>query len=266
MFSLSLALRSLTYVRMCMHSRWYRIGIVDSYELREAVLISERPCWPPKCVKNWAAEGGISAVRKSNLYQLTRHGTPDFVQSVGMFRASDIQNCLARYGLNQAFKVLLSVCHLSLLCTSNRLWRLGHFRTLSPPIGARDDTRDFAFANKYDLPIKQIIELPEGEELPYTEDGPHINSELLDGLNIKDAIEKINDWLEENNKGRREVNFRLRDWIFSRQRYWGEPIPIIHWEDGTVTAVPEEDLPVALPVTDNIHPSGTGESITFLTR
>ena len=122
------------------------------------------------------------------------------------------------------------------------------------------DTRDFAFANKYELPIKQIIELPEGEELPYTEDGLHINSELLDGLNNKDAIEKINDWLEENEKGRREVNFRLRDWIFSRQRYWGEPIPIIHWEDGTTTAVPEEDLPVTLPVTENIQPSGTGES------
>ena len=122
------------------------------------------------------------------------------------------------------------------------------------------DTRDFAFANKYELPIKQIIELPEGEELPYTEDGLHINSELLDGLNNKDAIEKINDWLEENEKGRREVNFRLRDWIFSRQRYWGEPIPIIHWEDGTTTAVPEEDLPVTFPVTENIQPSGTGES------
>ena len=122
------------------------------------------------------------------------------------------------------------------------------------------DTRDFAFANKYELPIKQIIELPEGEELPYTEDGVHINSELLDGLKNEEAIEKINDWLEANDKGRREVNFRLRDWIFSRQRYWGEPIPIIHWEDGTTTAVPEEDLPVALPVTENIHPSGTGES------
>ena len=122
------------------------------------------------------------------------------------------------------------------------------------------DTRDFAFANKYELPIKQIIELPEGEELPYTEDGVHINSEWLDGLKNEEAIEKINDWLEANDKGRREVNFRLRDWIFSRQRYWGEPIPIIHWEDGTTTAVPEEDLPVALPVTENIHPSGTGES------
>ena len=122
------------------------------------------------------------------------------------------------------------------------------------------DERDFAFATKYELPIKAIIELPEGEELPYDGDGTHIESDFLNGLNNKEAIEKMNDWLEENDKGRREINYRLRDWVFSRQRYWGEPIPMIHWEDGTTTAVPEEDLPVELPKTDNIHPSGTGES------
>ncbi|MEY8292635.1 leucine--tRNA ligase [Carnobacteriaceae bacterium 52-44] len=122
------------------------------------------------------------------------------------------------------------------------------------------DERDYAFAKKYDLPIKAIIELPEGEELPYDGDGKHIESDFLNGLYNEAAIEKMNDWLEENEKGHREVNYRLRDWVFSRQRYWGEPIPIIHWEDGTTTAVPEEDLPVELPKTDNIHPSGTGES------
>lgn len=122
------------------------------------------------------------------------------------------------------------------------------------------DERDFAFAEKYDLPIKAIIELPEGEELPYGGDGAHIESDFLDGLYNEEAIEKMIDWLEENDKGRREINYRLRDWVFSRQRYWGEPIPMIHWEDGTTTVVPEEDLPVELPKTDNIHPSGTGES------
>lgn len=122
------------------------------------------------------------------------------------------------------------------------------------------DDRDYAFAKKYDLPIKAIIELPEGEELPYDGDGKHIESDFLNGLYNEAAIEKMNDWLEENEKGHREVNYRLRDWVFSRQRYWGEPIPIIHWEDGTTTAVPKEDLPVELPKTDNIHPSGTGES------
>ncbi len=122
------------------------------------------------------------------------------------------------------------------------------------------DERDFEFATKYDLPIISIIELPEGEELPYLEDGIHVNSGFINGMKTKEAITKMIEWLEENEKGQGEVNFRLRDWIFSRQRYWGEPIPIIHWEDGTTTAVAEEDLPVVLPKTDNIHPSGTGES------
>jgi leucyl-tRNA synthetase len=122
------------------------------------------------------------------------------------------------------------------------------------------DERDFAFAQKYDLPIRSIIALPEGEELPYAGDGEHINSDFLDGLHNDEAIEKMIAWLEENDKGYRETNYRLRDWVFSRQRYWGEPIPVIHWEDGTTTTVPEEDLPVELPKADNIHPSGTGES------
>lgn len=124
---------------------------------------------------------------------------------------------------------------------------------------AAHDERDFAFATKYDLPIVPVIEGPE-KEVPYYGDGPHINSEFLDGLNIEDAIQKMNTWLEENDFGERQINYRLRDWVFSRQRYWGEPIPVIHWEDGTTTAVPENQLPVTLPVTDKIQPSGTGES------
>lgn len=122
------------------------------------------------------------------------------------------------------------------------------------------DERDYAFAQKYNLPIRPIIVLPEGEELPYDGDGEHIDSDFLNGLYNEEAIEAMITWLEDNNKGRREINYRLRDWVFSRQRYWGEPIPVIHWEDGTTTTVPEEELPVILPETDNIHPSGTGES------
>ncbi|OZV77746.1 class I tRNA ligase family protein, partial [Streptococcus agalactiae] len=95
---------------------------------------------------------------------------------------------------------------------------------------------------------------------PYTEDGVHINSEFLNGLDKAQAMAKMIAWLEENGVGQEKITYRLRDWLFSRQRYWGEPIPIIHWEDGTSTAVPEGDLPLVLPVTKDIRPSGTGES------
>ncbi|HFI0076060.1 TPA: leucine--tRNA ligase [Streptococcus suis] len=98
------------------------------------------------------------------------------------------------------------------------------------------------------------------QEAPYTEDGAHINSDFLDGLNKEEAIAKMVAWLEENDVGQEKISYRLRDWLFSRQRYWGEPIPIIHWEDGTSTAVPENELPLVLPKTSDIKPSGTGES------
>ncbi|MGO4937069.1 leucine--tRNA ligase [Fundicoccus sp. Sow4_H7] len=124
---------------------------------------------------------------------------------------------------------------------------------------AGHDSRDFEFATKFNLPIIEIIDAGE-QGLPYLEDGIHVNSEFLNGLNSEEAITKMIDWLEENNHGERQINYRLRDWVFSRQRYWGEPIPVIHWEDGTTTAVPEEELPLLLPVTDKIQPSGTGES------
>lgn len=122
------------------------------------------------------------------------------------------------------------------------------------------DERDFEFATKYDLPITSIIELPEDEKLPYTGDGKHIHSDFIDGLNIEEANKKMVEWLEAHDKGEHEINYRLRDWLFSRQRYWGEPIPIIHWEDGSMTTVPEEELPLELPQSSHIHPSGTGES------
>lgn len=122
------------------------------------------------------------------------------------------------------------------------------------------DERDYEFAKTFDLEILPVIEGGNIEEAAYTEDGPHINSEFLNGMNKEEAIAKMNEWLEENSCGKKEVSYRLRDWLFSRQRYWGEPIPIIHWEDGTVTALPEEELPLRLPKTTNIKPSGTGES------
>ncbi|HAR1455021.1 TPA: leucine--tRNA ligase [Enterococcus faecium] len=122
------------------------------------------------------------------------------------------------------------------------------------------DERDFEFAQTFGLEILPVIEGGDVEKTAYTEDGTHINSEFLDGMNKQEAIDKMNEWLEENGVGKKEVSYRLRDWLFSRQRYWGEPIPIIHWEDGTVTAVPEEELPLRLPKTKNIKPSGTGES------
>ncbi|EGP5103126.1 TPA: leucine--tRNA ligase [Enterococcus faecium] len=122
------------------------------------------------------------------------------------------------------------------------------------------DERDFEFAQTFGLEILPVIEGGDVEKSAYTEDGTHINSEFLDGMNKQEAIDKMNEWLEENGVGKKEVSYRLRDWLFSRQRYWGEPIPIIHWEDGTVTAVPEEELPLRLPKTKNIKPSGTGES------
>ena len=119
--------------------------------------------------------------------------------------------------------------------------------------------RDFEFATKFNLPITPVVEGFNGEEA-YTEDGAHVNSGFLDGLNIKEAKAKMVEWLEEHDCGGKKVNYRLRDWIFSRQRYWGEPIPVIHWDDGTTSLVPEDELPLRLPETDNIEPSGTGES------
>ncbi len=122
------------------------------------------------------------------------------------------------------------------------------------------DERDFEFAQTFGLEILPVIEGGDVQKAAYTEDGTHINSEFLNGMNKQEAIDKMNEWLEENGVGKKEVSYRLRDWLFSRQRYWGEPIPIIHWEDGTVKAVPEEELPLRLPKTKNIKPSGTGES------
>lgn len=122
------------------------------------------------------------------------------------------------------------------------------------------DERDYEFARKFELPIVEVVEGGDVLKEAYTGDGKHINSDFLDGLRKEDAITKMIDWLEENKKGKRQITYRLRDWLFSRQRYWGEPIPVIHWEDGTMTTVPEEELPLTLPEMTEIKPSGTGES------
>ncbi|URM33762.1 leucine--tRNA ligase [Cytobacillus firmus] len=122
------------------------------------------------------------------------------------------------------------------------------------------DERDYEFAKQFDLPIKEVVAGGDVDKEAYTGDGEHVNSGFLDGLNKEDAIEKMIAWLEEKGIGTKKVTYRLRDWLFSRQRYWGEPIPVIHWEDGTMTAVPEDQLPLVLPKTTEIKPSGTGES------
>lgn len=126
-------------------------------------------------------------------------------------------------------------------------------------VPAHDD-RDYEFAKKFGLDIREVVLGGDISQGPYTGEGEHVNSQFLDGLMKEEAIRKSIEWLEVNKKGRKKVTYRLRDWLFSRQRYWGEPIPIIHYEDGTMKAVPEDQLPVILPVTDHIKPSGTGES------
>lgn len=109
------------------------------------------------------------------------------------------------------------------------------------------DERDYEFAKKFNIPIIQVLEGGNIEVEPYVKDGIHINSEFLNGLNKEDAIETMLRWLEEHKCGYRKVNYKLREWIFARQRYWGEPIPIIHMEDGTMQTLKDEELPLVLP-------------------
>ncbi|WP_442603661.1 leucine--tRNA ligase [Paenibacillus sp. KN14-4R] len=122
------------------------------------------------------------------------------------------------------------------------------------------DERDWEFAKTFDLPIIEVVSGGNVQEEAYAGDGPHVNSDILNGLNNVDAMARMIEWLEANGKGQGKVTYRLRDWLFSRQRYWGEPIPIIHLEDGTMKTVPESELPLMLPEMETITPSGTGES------
>lgn len=127
-------------------------------------------------------------------------------------------------------------------------------------VPAHDD-RDWEFAKKFNLPIIEVLKSEVNvQEEAWTKDGIHVNSEFLDGLNKKDAIAKMLEFLEEKKIGRKAINYKLRDWVFSRQRYWGEPIPLVHCPDCGTVPVPEEELPLKLPEVKSYQPTGTGES------
>ncbi len=121
------------------------------------------------------------------------------------------------------------------------------------------DERDFEFAKKFDLPIKQVVEPTAGKEWQgYTDDGVAVNSGFLDGLKTPEAKAKISAWLEEKGLGKKTTNYKLRDWLFSRQRYWGEPFPIV-WEKGQHQGIPETELPLLPPDLVDFKPTGTPE-------
>lgn len=121
------------------------------------------------------------------------------------------------------------------------------------------DARDLEFAQKFELPIRQVVQAPNGvESIGYVGDGTSVNSAFLDGLATGDAKKKITTWLEERNLGKRTVNYKLRDWLFSRQRYWGEPFPIL-WRNGHHEALPESDLPVVPPDLSDFKPTPSGD-------
>ncbi|MCL2182675.1 MAG: leucine--tRNA ligase [Chitinispirillia bacterium] len=130
-------------------------------------------------------------------------------------------------------------------------------------VPAHDD-RDYEFAVKFSLPIKQVVGPVDGGDIAdgvaFTSKGVSVNSGFITGLPTDDAKRRMNAWLEENNCGKAAISYKLRDWIFSRQRYWGEPIPIVHCPVCGTVPVPEDQLPVTLPEVDKYEPSGTGES------
>lgn len=124
------------------------------------------------------------------------------------------------------------------------------------------DTRDWEFARKFNLPIIEVVAGGDVQNEPCTdvETGVMVNSGFLTGMQVQDAIVKMTEWLEEKGLGKKQVNYKLRDWVFSRQRYWGEPIPLIHCEKCGWVPVPEDQLPLTLPDIENYMPTDTGES------
>ncbi|MEB3237988.1 MAG: leucine--tRNA ligase [Candidatus Sericytochromatia bacterium] len=128
------------------------------------------------------------------------------------------------------------------------------------------DTRDWEFARVMGLPVRRVVEGGDLQESAWTGDGAHLESAFLDGLDVAAAKARMTEWLEAEGHGSRKVNYRLRDWLFSRQRYWGEPIPVVHHEDGTWSALAPDALPLLLPDLEEIKPSGTGESPLALAK
>lgn len=122
------------------------------------------------------------------------------------------------------------------------------------------DQRDWEFAKKFGLEIIQVLDGGDISVEAFTEDGSHVNSDFLDGLGKQEAIDSMTSWLSKEKMGQKSINYKLRDWIFSRQRYWGEPIPLVHCPDCGIVPVPEDQLPLTLPELDNFSPSGNGES------
>jgi leucyl-tRNA synthetase len=122
------------------------------------------------------------------------------------------------------------------------------------------DERDYEFAKKFNLEISAVLAGGNIEEAPHVGDGLHINSDFLNGLDKNAGVQKSIEWLEAKKLGTKKINYKLRDWIFSRQRYWGEPFPILKYEDGTVRCLDADELPVPLPAVEKYEPSGTGES------
>ena len=128
------------------------------------------------------------------------------------------------------------------------------------------DTRDWEFAKKFGLPIVEVVKGGNVNEEAFTdcETGIMVNSGMLDGLSVEQAKEKIIKWLAENGKGEPKVNYKLRDWVFSRQRYWGEPIPIVYCEHCGYVPMEEKDLPLTLPEVESYEPTGDGESLSLI--
>ncbi len=142
---------------------------------------------------------------------------------------------------------------------------LGHYGTGAIMAVPAHDQRDWEFARAFDLPIVQVVAPTDGTEVDleagaWASEGVALNSGDFTGQTTAEMQRAIVAWLEDRGLGEAQVNFRMRDWLFSRQRYWGEPIPVIHWDDGTIEALPADQLPLLLPEVERIEPSGTGES------